>query len=180
VAVRFVFPAVSAEGPAFWIVRSSPIGMRPFLWSKFWTGFVPVVLLAAALTVLSNRFLGVDPFLEAVDAVAILFLSWGLVGLAAGMGACFPRFTAENVTQVAGSYGGIAFMILAVLFILIEISLLAWPSAVYLWHGYHGLPFRGRDHALMAGCFIAAPGLAVTVANYAMKRGVRALEDLGA
>ena len=25
VAVRFVFPAVSAEGPAFWIVRTAPV-----------------------------------------------------------------------------------------------------------------------------------------------------------
>ena len=38
VAVRFVFPAVSAEGAAFWIVRTSPISLRDFLWSKFWTG----------------------------------------------------------------------------------------------------------------------------------------------
>ncbi|MEI5604341.1 putative ABC transporter permease subunit, partial [Streptomyces brasiliscabiei] len=46
VAVRFVFPAVSAEGSAFWIVRSSPVSMKAFLWSKFWTGLVPVLLLA--------------------------------------------------------------------------------------------------------------------------------------
>ena len=38
VAVRFVFPAVSAEGASFWIIRTSPITLRDFLWSKFWTG----------------------------------------------------------------------------------------------------------------------------------------------
>ena len=31
------FPAVSAEGAAFWIIRTSPVSMRDFLWSKFWT-----------------------------------------------------------------------------------------------------------------------------------------------
>ena len=45
-------------------------------------------------------------------------MTFALVGLAAGMGARYPRFGAENLTQVAGSYGGIAFMVLAVLFIL--------------------------------------------------------------
>ena len=59
VAVRFVFPAVSAEGAAFWIVRTSPVSMKAFLWSKFWTGLVPVLVLAEALTVVSNQFLGV-------------------------------------------------------------------------------------------------------------------------
>ena len=41
VAVRFVFPAVSAEGPAFWIVRTAPVRMSSFLWSKLWTGLRP-------------------------------------------------------------------------------------------------------------------------------------------
>ena len=31
VAVRFVFPAVSAEGAAFWVVRTSPVSLRAFL-----------------------------------------------------------------------------------------------------------------------------------------------------
>ena len=47
-------------------------------------------------------------------------MSFALVGLAIGLGARYPRFNAENPTQVAGSYGGVAFMILAVLFILVD------------------------------------------------------------
>jgi ABC-2 type transport system permease protein len=179
VAVRFVFPAVSVEGPAFWIVRSSPVDMRSFLRSKLWTSLLPVAAMAFSLTVLANAFLGVDPFLKIVDAGAILFLCWGLVGLAAGMGARYPRFDAENVTQVAGSYGGIAFMAVAVLFVLVEIALLAWPSSVYLWHQYHDVPLRPRDLGLMASCFAAAAGLAVVVAARAFERGVAALDALG-
>ena len=45
VAVRFVFPGVSSEGAAFWIVRTSPVSLRDFLWSKFWIGLVPVLVL---------------------------------------------------------------------------------------------------------------------------------------
>ena len=68
VAVRFVFPAVSAEGAAFWIIRTAPISMRDFLWSKFWTGLVPVLVLTEGLTIAANEFLGVDPFLKVVAA----------------------------------------------------------------------------------------------------------------
>jgi len=32
VAVRFVFPAVSLEGESFWIIRSSPLPLKDFLW----------------------------------------------------------------------------------------------------------------------------------------------------
>src|SRR5438477_329620 len=73
VAVRFVFPAVSAEGASFWIIRTSPISLGDFLWSKFWTGLVPVLLLTEVLTVAGNELLGVDPFLKAMAAIAIVF-----------------------------------------------------------------------------------------------------------
>jgi ABC-2 type transport system permease protein len=179
VAVRFVFPAVSVEGPAFWLVRSSPVSMRTFLWSKFWTGVVPVLVLAESLTILANEFLGADPFLKAVTAAAIFFMTFALTGLAAGMGAQHPRFGAENVTQVAGSYGGIAFMILAVLFILAEIALLAWPSSVYLWHQYRQAAIPGAKQALMAASFAAALALCTVTFLVPMRRGVRALEEMG-
>ncbi|HXY41561.1 MAG TPA: hypothetical protein VEQ10_17930, partial [Vicinamibacteria bacterium] len=146
VAVRFVFPAVSAEGAAFWIVRSAPVSARRLLWSKFWTGFLPILVLSEALTVASNQLMGTAPLLRVLAAVAIAFMTLALVGLACGMGARHPRFGAENLTQVAGSYGGVAFMVLAVAFILAVVALLAWPASLYLWHQQTGYPLgRGRQ-----------------------------------
>jgi ABC-2 type transport system permease protein len=179
VAVRFVFPAVSAEGPAFWIVRTSPIGMRAFLWSKFWTGLLPILILAESLTILSNRFLGAAPFLQVVTAVAIVFMAFALVGLAAGLGALYPRFGAENVTQVAGSYGGVAFMVLAVLFILLMVALLAWPASFYLWAQVRGLPIPTGRAGLMLLCAATALMLSGVTFWLPMRRGIAALERMG-
>jgi hypothetical protein len=102
-----------------------------------------------------------------------------LVGLACGMGARHPRFGAENVTQVAGSYGGVAFMVLAVLYILTTVALLAWPASVYLWHEYRGLPIAPRRQAWMALCLAAAVALGAFTFWSSMRKGVRALEELG-
>jgi len=179
VAVRFVFPAVSAEGPAFWIVRTSPVKLSSFLWSKLWTGLVPILILAEALTIASNRLLGVDPVLRVLGACGIAFMTLALVGLACGMGAEHPRFTAENPTQVAGSYGGVAFMVLAVLYILTTVVLLAWPASLYLWHAYRGLPISPQRWAAFAGALGAFVLLSAFTFWSAMRRGVRALEALG-
>jgi ABC-2 type transport system permease protein len=178
VAVRFVFPAVSAEGPAFWIVRTSPVSMSAFLWSKFWTGLAPVLVLAEVLTVLSNEFLGVAPFLKVVDAVAIFFMTFALVAMAASMGAQYPRFRAENLTQVAGSYGGIAYMVAAVAFIVIEIALIGWPTMTYLWFDYHNVRIPTWRRIVMAAMFGTALLGCVGTFWVSMRRGVRALERL--
>lgn len=176
VSVRFVFPAVSAEGPAFWLIRSSPVSMRAFLWSKFWTGLFPVLLMAEGLTILSNEFLGTDPFLRLLCPVAIFFMTFALVGLAAGMGAQHPRFSAENITQVAGSYGGVAFMVLAVLFIMVEIGLLLWPSSIYLWHQYRQLAIPPGRQLLMASLLATAGAVSLLTFWLPMRKGIRALE----
>jgi len=177
VAVRFVFPAVSAEGAAFWIIRTSPISLRDFLWSKFWTGLVPVLLLTEVLTVAGNELLGVDPFLKAMSAVAIVFMSFALVGLAIGMGARYPRFNSDP-TQVAGSYGGVAFMIQAVLFVIVMIVLLGWPSSIYLFRRIRRFPIRTSQELLMIGCFASAAILSITIWLTSMRSGVQALQRM--
>jgi ABC-2 type transport system permease protein len=179
VSVRFVFPAVSAEGASFWIVRSSPLPMSSFLWSKFWTGFVPVVVLAEGLTVASNHLLGVAPALKLLTAAAVFGMAFALVGLAAGLGARYPRFDAENITQVAGSFGGVAFMVVAVLFILVVVALLAFPASTYLWHELHGQPIPRARLAGALACLATAVVVCGLTFWLPMKKGIEALENLG-
>ncbi len=135
--------------------------------------------MSEALTVVSNRFLGADPFLRVLGAVAIFFMSFALVGLATGMGAQHPRFNAENTTQVAGSYGGIAFMVLAVLYIVVMIALLAWPSSLYLWHRFREASVPVSDRVGMVICGLLALGLSAATFWMPMQKGIRALEEMG-
>jgi ABC-2 type transport system permease protein len=177
VTVRFVFPAVSAEGAAFWIIRTSPVRLRDFLWSKFWTGLVPVLVLTELLTIAANEFLGVEPFVKVAAALAILCMSFALVGLGIGLGARYPRFGAD-ATQVAGSYGGVAFMVQAVLFVLVMIVLVGWPSSIYVVRNVRGLPLTAAQQLLAAGCTIAAVAISAFVWLASMRSGVAALERM--
>jgi ABC-2 type transport system permease protein len=179
IAVRFVFPAVSSEGAAFWIVRTAPVALRDFLWSKFWTGWVPVLALTETLTILANEFLGIDPFLKVVSAIAIFFMSLALVGLATGLGARYPRFNAENPTQVAGSYGGVMFMVLAVLFVIVACALVGWPSSVYLWHRARGVPLSSVQQWTVALSFGAGIVLSLLTWWWGLRSGGRALDEMG-
>jgi ABC-2 type transport system permease protein len=178
VAVRFAFPAVSAEGASFWIVRTSPITLRDFLWSKFWIAFVPVLLLTELLTIAANGFLGVDPFLKVISAVAIVVMTFALVGLAVGLGARYPRFGADP-SQVAGSYGGVMFMMQAVMFVIVMLCLIGWPASVYLLQHQRGKPVSASQITLMTVCFSAAVSLGITIWLASMRSGVRALHAMG-
>ena len=181
VAARFVFPAVSSEGAAFWIIRTAPITYRDFLWSKFWSGLAPLLLMSLTLTVVANEFLAVAPFLKVVTTIGIVFMSFALVGLATGLGARYPRFSADNASQVAGSPGGVAFMIAAVSYIISMVVLLGWPSSVFLFRmsRIQVRPFRTSEIAFIALCFVASMVLSMVVFLYGMRTGVKALEEMG-
>ena len=177
VAVRFVFPAVSIEGAAFWIVRTSPVSMRDFLWSKFWTGLVPLLLFIEGLTIAANELMAIDPLLKVVAIVAVGLMTFALVGLATGLGARYPRFGAD-ATQAAGSYGGVAFMVLAVLYIIVMIVMLGWPSAMWLFSRLRGIRLSAVRETLMIASFAGAVALSAATCLFGMRSGVAALEKM--
>ncbi|MFO7769434.1 MAG: hypothetical protein R6W82_10835 [bacterium] len=117
VAARFVFPAVSLEGQAFWLVRSSPLGLKGFLWSKFWISFFPLLILGEVIFLLTSWMLEARPEVAWVGAVSIFLLTLGITGLGIGVGAAYPQFKWENVSKIPASFGGILFMVLSLIFI---------------------------------------------------------------
>ena len=104
-------------------------------------------------------------------------MAFALVGLATGLGARYPRFDADNPSQVAGSYGGVAFMILAVLFILVMIVLLGWPSSIYLFASSAAAPLTTAAGDVLR-LFTSAAALSITIWLAGMRSGVRALQEM--
>jgi hypothetical protein len=106
-------------------------------------------------------------------------MALALVGLATGLGARYPRFNAENPSQVAGSFGGVAFMILAVLFMILLIVLIGWPSSVLLAYRAAHVPLPAVVRAAMIGCFGVAVAISLATCWLGMRSGVRALDAMG-
>jgi ABC-2 type transport system permease protein len=155
VGARFVFPSVSAEGSSFWIIRSSPLAVKSFLWSKYWTALPPLLFLSQVLTVVSNHFLGASALMTALSSLTVLLLTFGIVGLGVGLGAAFPRFRFENVTQIAGSFGGLVYMIASSLFVVLVLALEAAPVWLYLSSRFRGQAI-GPAELLWGGLALAA------------------------
>jgi ABC-2 type transport system permease protein len=132
IAARFIFPSVSLEGRQMWLLRSSPLDLRALLWSKYWTGTVPLLVLALVITILTNVLLQATGFMMVVSVGTILLLTLAIAALALGYGAVYPQFDTENAAQIPTSFGGLVFMMTTVVLLAVVIVLEAAPVYAYL------------------------------------------------
>ncbi len=140
IAARFIFPAVSMEGRTLWLLRSSPLPIRQLLWAKFWTGTLPLLLLALAIVGVTDALMHVTAFIFIVSIVSITMITFAVAGLALGLGTVFPQYETENAAQIPTSFGGLVFMILATLLVASVVLLEARPVLSYVNALLAGVP----------------------------------------
>ena len=177
VAVRFVFPAVSLEGASFWIIRSAPLSISDFLWAKFWSSLLPLLVLAEALIVLSNTLLKVTPFMMGLGIATVFMMTFGITSLGVGLGATFPKFKHENVAQIPTGFGGIVYMLMTMLFIGVVIIIEAWP----VYRIFAAQTFGGHislsGWVLIAASFILVVTVNILAMFLPMNRGLKRLKQ---
>ncbi|MDH3732750.1 MAG: hypothetical protein OEU54_04415 [Gemmatimonadota bacterium] len=175
VAARFVFPAYSLEGRTLWLLRSSPLPPDIFVWSKYWSGAVPLLVLAVALTVMTNRILGVVPGIMTLSVVSIIALTLALVAQALAWGVAMPRFETGNAAQIPTSVGGMLFMLSALVTLVLVLISQFWALRGYV---RSGLPWRetrdptGTELAIALGATLLITALAGVIPYQVARRKV--------
>jgi len=174
IAARFIFPAVSLEGRHMWLLRSSPLDLRALLWSKYWVGTLPLLVLALLLTGLTNVLLKVGPFMMVMGLVTICALTFAMAAMALGFGALYPQFETENAAQIPTSFGGLVYM-MATVALLGAVIFALWQAVyVYVRAVYQRVPVV--VDASMLFWFAVAAGICVIATVIPLRVGLRKME----
>jgi len=176
VAVRFVYPSVSLEGRAFWILRTAPVSVPSLLWSKFWLGVIPLLVLSEILVGVTNHFLEVSRFMMLYSLVVVFCLTVGITAMGVGFGALYPRFTVENPAKISTGFGGMVYMMVCMVYIGAVVALSARPAYVYLKAQMEGAALPGGfwvQTALVLLAIALIQGLGTVLP---MRMGARRLE----
>jgi ABC-2 type transport system permease protein len=156
VAARFIFPAISLEGRQMWLLRSSPLEPSAMLWSKYWTGTVPLLLLALAITVLTNWLLQAGVFMMAVSVCTVLLYTLAASAMALTFGVFYPQFGSENAAQIPTSFGGVVYMMASLSLLALVIMLEAPPVAMQLRAYQRGQDLDLTPQMLITGAAVVA------------------------
>jgi ABC-2 type transport system permease protein len=178
IAARFVFPAMSIEGRMMWLLRSSPLDVKSLFWAKYWVGTVPLLLVALPLIVLTNLVLEASPFMLVLTTATMIGVTFALTALALGFGALYPNYDTENVAEIPTSFGGLLFMMAAVMYLAGVVMLEAWPVYIFLTSRMAGAGAGVGVVPLVLGVSGAAAltAAAIVLPLWAGVRKVRTLE----
>jgi ABC-2 type transport system permease protein len=175
IAARFVFPAISLEGRHMWLLRSSPLDLRALLWSKYWVGTVPLLVLALLITIFTNVLLKASPFMMGVGIGTIILLALTISAMALAFGALYPQFETENAAQIPTSFGGLVFMMTTIALLALVVVVEAVPVYTYVRASFDGrpVPITGT----MVGAFAAVVAICALVTYASLKMGLRKMEE---
>lgn len=103
---RFIFPLISLEGRAFWIVGLAPITRAHLVRQKLLLGLGISLFLGLATIIASNTSLRSPPDMFVGAVLTVLCASLCLTALATGLGAAYPMFDEDNPARISVGLGG--------------------------------------------------------------------------
>jgi ABC-2 type transport system permease protein len=174
IAARFIFPAVSLEGRQMWLLRSSPLDLGALLWSKYWVGTVPLLVLGLLLTGLTNALLEVSGFMMVISLATMAGLTLAIGAMALSFGALYPQFETENAAQIPTSFGGLVFM-MATIALLTAVILALWQAVYqYVRAAWEGTPLVIDGWMIL--WFVVAAALCTAATIIPLRMALRKME----
>jgi len=151
---RFIYPQLSLEGQAFWIIGLAPTTMGRVLKIKFLSSLVGMLTISVVLMAVSTALLDVGWRVWVTAMGLAVAMALGLCGLATGLGAVFLDLKQRNPMAIISGFGGTLNLVLSLAYMAAAIL----PFGV-LYH-YYTLGRIGAG-ALRAGTVSATVWLIV-------------------
>ncbi len=127
IALRFVFPLISLEGDAFWIVRSAPVSLHRLYWQKFTMAAIGIVPIALILSLFSISMLRGHTIVLLVTGIVSTLVAFSLVALNLSAGTFFAMFNERNPIRIASSQGASLTFLLSMVYLTLVIAILIGP-----------------------------------------------------
>lgn len=116
-ATRLVFPSLSREGRAIWIIQTSPLNLSKFVYTKYIFWCIPIVILISILSTISQYFIYQMISVSIAKLILTIASVLSLNALALFLGARFSEFDWESRSQLVASLGSLIFMLSGLLLI---------------------------------------------------------------
>lgn len=124
-SLRFIFPLISLEGHSFWKLKSAPVSITKYIFSKLYAVAIIVLSTSVILSFFSNYKFGF--ILITFSLIVTVIATITIVAINFGMGGLFANYKEKNPIRVSSSQGASLTFLISILYMLFLVVLLFKP-----------------------------------------------------
>jgi ABC-2 type transport system permease protein len=175
---KLVYPAIVTAGDSLWIIKTSPITSKRYIWTKFFFLFLPIFILGQLLTVFSSVFVHVEKTIFSLNVLTTTLMCFSLVGLAISFGINDLKRITKGSAGEEIKTGNTFYMITSVLFIVFILFLELIPLYLYFLKEAEEVVFTQKTW-LLIGTVIAVLFLVnIITTAVSMHLNLRRFDDI--
>ncbi len=173
---RIVYPAVVSEGSFLWIIKTSPVTSKKFIWTKFLFFFIPVFMIAQLLTVISSFLIGIEKDFIFLKIVTVTFLCLSFVSLAISFGISDLKHVLSETSQEKLRTGSATYMLLSVFLILFTLAIEIVPAFLYFLKASQKSIFTQKAWIVVGAALFIVIIMNTVITALAIRHGIRKID----
>lgn len=174
---RLVYPSVSLEGRAFWIMQVTPISVRKVIRAKLYCWMPFTALLCGSLMLVGSYAIDLSIGVSLLVFLIGISISSATTGLSVGLGSKYANFDWDSPSQLTVGLGTLALLLLSVLTVFaffVPSTILLFTLIVPAIYYKIGVLLAFSIQVL---CLWSILFGAFCLARFAVKNGAQALES---
>ena len=175
---RIVYSAVVSEGTALWIMKTSPMTPKRYIWPKFLFFFIPIFFLGLLLTLCSSFLIGIEKEVILLEVITTTFLSFSLVAIAITFAVSNLRHEVAYILREEMRTGSTAYMLTSVFFILFTLALEIIPIFLYFLREAKGSAFTQKAWIIIGMVTGLLSLVNFIVTAFSMKVSIKRIDNL--
>lgn len=177
VMTRLVYPSISLEGKAFWVLVTGPIELRKLIEAKV-SCWRPLTIIIATTLLLAGVFV-INP------APAVVFctiyigicMSIGATALAVGIGSMFASFEWESPNQISAGFGTLVLLLGSLTLVVVTLIPASVMTFITMVPAFRAKIGSGWWQLTLAVCSVLVLGINVWVGRWIEKKGAESLQE---
>jgi ABC-2 type transport system permease protein len=175
---RLVYPQVVSEGISFWVMKTSPLTLKKYIWTKVLFFSVPILAIGQFLIIASSFHIGVEKVFIALNSVTLALTSFSFVSMSIAFGTYDMKAAFTDTPRERMRTGNIAHMLVSVFLVIVILSLEVIPVFLYFLKEAQKGKFSGNAWLMIGGVMGAVILVNLVITFVSIHLSIRKAERL--
>ncbi len=178
ISSRLIYQALVSEANSLWIIKTSPMTPKRYIWTKFFFFFIPIFFFGQLLTVFSSFFIDIERGVFMVKMITTTLVSFSLVSMAVAFSISDLKNSMNDSAREQTKTGSTLYMIISVFFIVFILGLEIIPLFLFFLKESPTIVFTHKAWIIIGGVILILLFVNILVTVVSMHMSIKRIDSL--